>query len=93
MCLEKDEFEFLYSLNEVEEPINIILKSKNHKIGIQPSKTTYNNYENSKNNVYDEIILKYPPEIKKLEVLNNINIIRKTLIRFAAPLLLLLLII
>ena len=44
-------------------------------------------------NVYDEIILKYPPEIKKLEVLNNIQIIRKTLIRYAAPLLFFLLII
>ena len=43
--------------------------------------------------VYDEIILKYPPEIKKLEVINNINIIRKTFIRYAAPLLFLLLII
>ena len=51
MCLEKDEFEFLYSLNEVEEPINSILKSKNHKIGIHPSKTTYNNYENSKREI------------------------------------------
>ena len=51
MCLEKDEFEFLYSLNEVEEPINSILKSKNHKIGIHPSKITYNNHENSKKEI------------------------------------------
>ena len=51
MCLEKDEFEFLYSLNEVEEPINNILKSKNHKIGIHPSKITYNNYENTKREI------------------------------------------
>jgi len=51
MCLEKDEFEFLYSLNEVEEPINNILKSKNHKIGIHPSKITYNNHENSKREI------------------------------------------
>ena len=44
-------------------------------------------------NVYDEVILKYPPEIKKLEVLNNIDIIRKTLMRFALPLLFFMLII
>ena len=49
--------------------------------------------KNKELNVYDEIILKYPPEIKKLEVINNINIIRKTFIRYAAPLLFLLLII
>ena len=51
MCLEKDEFEFLYSLNEVEEPINNILKSKNHKLGIHPSKITYNNHEYSKREI------------------------------------------
>ena len=44
-------------------------------------------------NVYDEIILKYPPEIKKLETINNLNIIRKTFIRYAAPLIFLLLLI
>ena len=49
--------------------------------------------KNKELNVYDEIILKYPPEIKKLEVINNINIIRKTFIRYAAPLMFLLLII
>ena len=43
--------------------------------------------------VYDEIILKYPPEIKKLETINNLNIIRKTFVRYAAPLLFFLLII
>ena len=43
-------------------------------------------------NVYDEVILKYPPEIKKLEIINNLNIIRKTLLRFAAPLILFILI-
>ena len=51
-------------------------------------------YSNNKEfNVYDEIIFKYPPEIKKLEVINNINIIRKTFIRYAAPLIFFLLII
>ena len=44
-------------------------------------------------NVYDEIILKYPPEIKKLEIINNINIIRKTFVRYASPLILFLLLI
>ena len=44
-------------------------------------------------NVYDKVILKYPPEIKKLEIINNIDIIRKTFIRFAAPLLIFMLII
>ena len=43
--------------------------------------------------VYDQVILKYPPEVKKLEVFNNINIIRKTLIRFVGPLLFFMLII
>tara|TARA_Y100001970_G_C14230857_1_gene858544 strand:- start:1837 stop:3159 length:1323 start_codon:yes stop_codon:yes gene_type:complete len=51
------------------------------------------NHKNNELNVYDKVILKYPPEIKKLEVLNNMQIIKKTLIRYAAPLLLLLLII
>ena len=44
-------------------------------------------------NVYDNVILKYPPEIKNLEVINNIDIIRKTFVRFAAPLLIFMLII
>ncbi len=44
-------------------------------------------------NVYDKIIFKYPPEIKKLELINNLNIIRKTFIRYAAPLILFLLIV
>ena len=43
--------------------------------------------------VYDKVILKYPPEIKKLEIANNIDIIRKTFIRFAAPFILFMLII
>ena len=43
--------------------------------------------------VYDNVILKYPPEIKNLEVMNNIDIIRKTFVRFAAPLLIFMLII
>ena len=53
----------------------------------------WKNIKNSNLNIYDDLILKHPPEIKKLEVINNINIIRKTFIRFAAPLLLLMLII
>ena len=48
----------------------------------------WKNINKTKNqNVYDKVIFKYPPEIKKLEVINNIDIIRKTFIRFAAPLL------
>ncbi|MBO6975595.1 MAG: aromatic ring-hydroxylating dioxygenase subunit alpha [Prochlorococcus marinus CUG1435] len=43
--------------------------------------------------VYDKVILKYPPEIKKLEIINNIDIIRKTFVRFAAPLIFFMLII
>jgi len=43
--------------------------------------------------VYDKVILKYPPEIKKLEIANNIDIIRKTFVRFAAPLIFFMLII
>ena len=54
----------------------------------------WKNSNKTKNlNVYDSVILKYPPEIKKLEILNNIDIIRKTIIRFAAPLLIFMLII
>ena len=49
--------------------------------------------KNKEFNVYDEIIFKYPPEIKKLETINNLNIIRKTFIRYASPLILLLLLI
>jgi len=49
--------------------------------------------KNNNLNVYDEVIFKYPPEIKKLEVINNTNIIGKALIRFAAPLLFFLLLI
>ena len=44
-------------------------------------------------NVYDKVILKYPPEIKNLEIANNIDIIRKTFVRFAVPLILFILII
>ena len=43
--------------------------------------------------VNDKVILQYPPEIKKLEIKNNIDIIRKTFLRFAAPLILFMLII
>ena len=43
--------------------------------------------------VYDKVILKYPPEIKKLEIANNIDIIRKTFVQFAAPLIFFLLLI
>ena len=43
--------------------------------------------------VYDKVILKYPPEIKRLEILNNLDIIRKTFVRFAAPLIFFILII
>ena len=43
--------------------------------------------------VYDKVILKYPPEIKKLEIINNLEIIGKTFVRFAAPLIFFLLII
>ena len=44
-------------------------------------------------NVYDKVILKYPPEIKKLEFINNFNIIRKTILRYLVPLLLFLLLV
>ncbi len=49
--------------------------------------------KDEKYSVYDNVILKYPPEIKNLEVINNIDIIRKTFVRFAAPLLFFMLII
>ena len=53
----------------------------------------WKNINQHNTDVYDEIILKYPPEIKKLEVINNINIVRKVLIRFGAPLLFFLLLV
>ena len=54
----------------------------------------WKNINNTENySVYDNVILKYPPEIKNLEVMNNIDIIRKTFVRFAAPLLIFMLII
>tara|TARA_Y100001978_G_scaffold113447_1_gene101209 strand:- start:17092 stop:18438 length:1347 start_codon:yes stop_codon:yes gene_type:complete len=43
--------------------------------------------------VYDKLIFKYPPEINKLDILNNLKIIRKTLIRYGSPLLIFLLLI
>lgn len=51
MSLEKDEFEFLYSLDQVKHPIKKILESENHKIGIHPSKITYDNYKNLKKEI------------------------------------------
>ena len=54
----------------------------------------WENINNTQNlDVYDKVILKYPPEIKKLEIANNIDIIRKTFVRFAAPLIFFMLII
>ena len=49
--------------------------------------------KNNELDVYEKIIMKYPPEIKNLEIINNLNIIRKTFIRFAGPLLFFMLII
>ena len=51
-----------------------------------------NNNRSNKLNVYDEIIFKYPPEIKKLEIINNFNIIKKAFLRYCAPLLIFILI-
>ena len=54
----------------------------------------WKNINKDKNlSVYEKIIMKYPPEIKKLEIINNLDIIRKTFVRFAAPLIFLMLII
>ena len=50
-------------------------------------------YNNNILNVYDDVILQYPPEINRFELINNLNIIRKTCIRFIAPLLFFMLII
>tara|TARA_B100000945_G_C19974692_1_gene409227 strand:- start:162 stop:548 length:387 start_codon:yes stop_codon:yes gene_type:complete len=43
--------------------------------------------------VYDELIFKYPPEISKLEIINNLQIIKNTLIRYASPLILFLILV
>ena len=54
----------------------------------------WNNIIKTQNlDVYDKVIFKYPPEIKKFEIANNIDIIRKTFVRFAAPLIFFMLII
>ena len=53
----------------------------------------WKNIKSQNLDVYDNVILKYPPEIKKLEIINNIDIIKKTFIRFAAPLIFFMLII
>lgn len=62
MALEKNEYEFLYSLDDVEDVIHKILRSKNHKVGIHPSKITFNNFENSNR------------EINRLSVITNQNL-------------------
>ena len=54
----------------------------------QYSKKIENNMD-----VYDKLIFKYPPEINKLDIYNNLQILKKTLIRYASPLILFLLII
>ena len=46
----------------------------------------------SNNDVYDQIIFKYPPEINNLDIINNLNIIKKTFVRYATPLIILLLV-
>jgi len=46
----------------------------------------YSNKLENNMEVYDELIFKYPPEINKLDILNNLKIIRKTLLRYASPL-------
>ena len=51
------------------------------------------NINNNILNVYDDVVLQYPPEINRFELINNLNIIRKTCIRFIAPLLFFMLII
>jgi len=43
--------------------------------------------------VFDKLIFKYPPEIKRLDILNNLKIIRKTFLTYVSPLILFLLII
>ena len=43
--------------------------------------------------VYDDLIFKYPPEINKLDIVNNLKIIRKTIIRYASPLIIFLILI
>ena len=64
------------------QSLNLVYKNNKVKYSI-----------NNNLNVYDEVILKYPPEIKRFEVINNLNIIRKTCIRYVAPLLFFMLII
>ena len=86
-CIKNDEIKLLGEDRIVNYFWNWYKKSEEKD---NPWKITTKNKDLS---VYDEIIFKYPPEIKKLEVINNINIIRKTFIRYAAPLIFLLIII
>jgi len=53
----------------------------------------WKNIHAQNHDVYEKVILKYPPEIKKLEIINNLNIIRKTFVRYVAPLIFFMLII
>ena len=43
--------------------------------------------------VYEKLIFKYPPEINKLDIINNLKILRKTLVRYASPLIIFLILI
>ena len=51
MALEKNEFEFLYSVKKTEKGIRDILIKKGHNIGIHLSKISYNNLKNAKNEI------------------------------------------
>ena len=63
MALEKDEFDFRYSLEKAEAGIKSILKKEGNNIGIHLSRISYNNFENA--NI----------EIKRLKKISGKNVI------------------
>tara|TARA_B100000902_G_C27307547_1_gene916410 strand:- start:1787 stop:3115 length:1329 start_codon:yes stop_codon:yes gene_type:complete len=51
MALEKNEFEFLYSIKKTEKGIKDILMKQGNNVGIHLSKISYNNFNNAKNEI------------------------------------------
>ena len=51
MALEKNEFEFLYSVKKTEKGIRDIIIKKGHNVGIHLSKISYNSFKNAKNEI------------------------------------------
>jgi len=86
--LKNDEIKLLGEDKIIKYYWNWYKKSESQDNPWRYSKKIENNMD-----VYDKLIFKYPPEISKLEIINNLKIIKKTLIRYASPLILFLILI